>query len=185
MDLCTLTNELTIRGLTPTLNDGKLAIAGPTEKITPPLKAALAEHRDTLRAMLAPKDDAPELPPENADGVSDIAFADTPEADAGLLKVANYFGKLAAAVLANNPSHAANLTADPRGEPCRRCGFEPAVLTLIQDGSTVRRDCATCGAFCEFSAWNNADAAARTMADARAEFRREVAEAKAEPACLF
>lgn len=162
MDLATLTAELVTRGLTPTLADGKLAIGGPVDRLTAPLKAGLAEHRETLRAMLTPT--PAELPPENADGLPDLAFADTAEADDGLRTVGAYFEQLAADVMANNPKHAANLTTDLRGDPCRRCGFTPAVLTLIHEGGTVRRDCATCGAFCEFSAWHDAEAAAEAFA---------------------
>lgn len=260
MDLCTLTAELTTRGLAPTYTGGKLAIAGPVERLTPALKAGLDKHRETLRAMLTPgaggvfgnpannsaaaplapncgnpatisrgeKNDcnpAPisptaeagenfrnlakntrdatgrnpaasstaatggnpansssrggvvrnpavnSLPPENADGIPDIAFADTPAADGGLLEVGDYFGRLAADVLKRNPKQAANLTADPRGTPCRRCGFEPAVLTLVHQGASVRRDCATCGAFGKFTAWHDADAAAKAVADARGAWR--------------
>lgn len=161
MDLATLTAELVTRGLTPRLTDGKLAIGGPVERLSAPLKAGLAEHRDTLRAMLTP---AAELPPENADGLPDLAFADSPEADDGLRKVGAFFEGLTADVRANNPKHLANLAIDPRGDPCRRCGFETAVLVLIHEGETVRRDCATCGAFGEFSAWHDAEAAAEAFA---------------------
>jgi hypothetical protein len=187
MDIATLHAELINRGLSMALADGKLAIAGPIERLTPALKSGLDKHRETLRAMLTPKADAGNqlsdsdsspaksetivsLPPENADGTPDLAYADTPAADGGLRQVGEYFGKLAADVVKHNPKQAANLTADPRGEPCRRCGFSCSVLTLVHDGKSTRRDCATCGRFAEFTTWNDADASARAMADARGAF---------------
>lgn len=195
MDLATLTAELVNRGLTPTLAGGKLAIAGPADQITPVLKAGLTKHRVTLRAMLAPAGEsqaksesivslpglatpapgADSLPPENANGLPDLAFADTPEADAGLRKVGAYFDDLAADVRANNPKHAGRMALDLNGDPCRVCGFEPTVLSLIHDGDSIRRDCATCGAFVEFPAWGNASEW----------LRDEIAKSRAEPACEF
>ncbi|MEQ8847237.1 hypothetical protein [Botrimarina sp.] len=196
MDIATLTAELAIRGLTPTVTDGKLAVAGPTDRLTAPLKAGLAEHRDTLRLMLTPRatrsvhmtgtgaagkgpvkrtDLTADLPPEDADGQTDAAFADTPAADDGLRTCGDYFMRLAEEVRDRNPRHLRNLAIDPRGDPCRRCGFTPASLTLIHHGESVRRDCATCGAFAGFTAWHNADAAAGAMAEAneRAREHRE------------
>lgn len=149
MDLLTLLSALAAKGLRPTLAPEGLAILGPLARLTPELRAAVQQHQEPLSVLLG-------------QGLSDLAFADSPAAAEGLAECQAFFEERA--------GHVASLAWPcPLPPPCRRCGSLAIRAAVIHAGESLRFDCGDCGAFKRFAVWLD-----RAEAD---EWIRAVAEA--------
>jgi hypothetical protein len=73
---------------------------------------------------------------------------------------ADLFALLHAEVLESSAPSAEPRDVRPaaaQGATCRRCGGAAFQNTAIHDGASVRRDCAVCGSFVDFSIWYGVD----------------------------